>query len=180
MRSDEELMVAYVAGEQAAFDALFDRYSGRILGIMRRQIKQSEDAHELVQQTFLQLHRARRDFDPRRSLRPWLMTIAYNLRREYFRRRARRPEAPLEYAPQLKAEPQPDRLELAERALRIRQAVAQLPEGQRTVIAMHWFDRLSFGEVATALGLSHSAVKVRAHRGYKRLRQLLEEDKAVT
>ena len=174
-RSDEELMAAYVAGDAGAFSALFDRYAPMLLRIMRRQIRNADDAQELVQQTFLQLHRARADFDTRRRLRPWLMTIAYNLKREYFRRRMRRPEAPLEYEP-----PASERgghpVERHDEAKRVRRALEKLPAGQRDVIIMHWFEEMSFPDVAEVLGLSVSAVKVRAHRGYKVLRSVLEQD----
>lgn len=174
MKSDEELMAAYVNGDDSAFDELFGRYGPMLVRIMRRQIRQPEDANELVQQTFLQLHRARRDFQLTRKLRPWLMTIAYNLKREYFRRKMRRPETSLEFEPE--EAPRSDPLAKRDEAARVRNALAKLPEGQREVIAMHWFKELSFPEVAEILGLSVSATKVRAHRGYKVLRQLLEED----
>jgi DNA-directed RNA polymerase specialized sigma24 family protein len=48
-----------------------------------------------------------------------------------------------------------------------------LPADQREVIELHWFDELEFPEVAQVVGASVSAVKVRAHRGYVRLRQIL-------
>ncbi len=175
MKSDEELMAAYVGGEANAFGELFERYAPMLLRIMRRQIRNQDDAQELVQQTFLQLHRARNDFQQGRRLRPWLMTIAYNLKREYFRRRMRRPEAPLEYEPPA-SERGGDPLERQDEAKRVRAALETLPAGQRDVILMHWFDEMSFPDVAEVLGLSVSAVKVRAHRGYKVLRGLLEQD----
>lgn len=173
MKSDEELMAAYVGGDQRAFDELFGRYGGMLLRIMRRQLREAE-AQELVQQTFLQLHRARLDFDGSRKLRPWLMTIAYNLKRELFRRKGRRPEAALDHEPD---DPHPPRdpLEVADERARLRAALARIPEGQREVIVLHWFEELSFPEVAEIMGLSVSAVKVRAHRGYKALRAELEE-----
>jgi RNA polymerase sigma factor (sigma-70 family) len=174
MRSDEELMEAYVAGDEAAFSQIFARYAPLLLRMMRRQLRQAEDAQELVQQTFLQLHRARNDFEHGRRLRPWLMTIAFNLKREHFRRRTRRPEAALEYEPP--ASERGDRLELTEDAQRLQSALDTLPDGQREVIIMHWFEELSFPDVAELLGLTVSAVKVRAHRGYKALRQVLEHD----
>jgi RNA polymerase sigma-70 factor, ECF subfamily len=173
MRSDEELMAQYAAGDAAAFSELFARYAPMLLRIMRRQLHQQDDAHELVQQTFLQMHRARKDFDTSRKLRPWLMTIAYNLKREYFRRKGRRPEAPLEHEPPA-SERRRDPLEIADDQARVRAALAMIPEGQRTVIELHWFEEMPFPEVAKILGLSVSAVKVRAHRGYKALRQHLQ------
>ncbi len=175
MRSDEELMAAYVGGDTAAFSDLFERYAPLLVRIMRRQVRNPDDASEIVQQTFLQLHRARNDFQQGRRLRPWLMTIAYNLKREHFRRRMRKPEVPLEYEPPA-SERGGDPVERKDEAMRVRAALASLPAGQREVIIMHWFEEMSFPDVAEVLGLSVSAVKVRAHRGYKVLRKLLEQD----
>ncbi|MEM1417581.1 MAG: sigma factor-like helix-turn-helix DNA-binding protein, partial [Myxococcota bacterium] len=55
----------------------------------------------------------------------------------------------------------------------VRRAVAALPQGQREVIELHWFEGLAFQEVGAILGASTTAVKVRAHRGYERLRATL-------
>lgn len=172
MPTDEELMAAYVKGDPRAFDELFRRYGPLLLRVMRRQLNEAE-AQELVQQTFLQMHRARNDFQQGRKLRPWLMTIAYNLKRELYRRRKRRPEAPLDEEPRDDAE-RIDPLERADDRARVRRALQTLPDNQREAIELHWFEELSFAEVAEILGVSVSAVKVRAHRGYKALRAELE------
>jgi RNA polymerase sigma-70 factor (ECF subfamily) len=55
----------------------------------------------------------------------------------------------------------------------LQSALTKLREGQREVIELHWFEGLSFAEIATRVGASLSAVKVRAHRGYGRLREIL-------
>lgn len=173
--SDEQLMAAYVAGDEAAFELLFARTAPLVLGLLRRQVG-PEEAGDLVQQTFLQLHRARLDFAPGARLRPWLLTIALNLGREHLRRKARRRTGTLG-----DADPQAVDLASAGSALegredvaRVRAALAQLPPAQREVIELHWFQGLPFPQVGALLGASAGAVKVRAHRGYQRLRALLE------
>src|SRR5689334_12688038 len=93
--SDEELMAAYVAGDTEAFRALFARHAPSLLGMMRRHVRSPDHANDLLQQTFLQLHRARLDFRPGSELRPWMYTIAMNCVREHFRRLGRRRESPL-------------------------------------------------------------------------------------
>jgi RNA polymerase sigma-70 factor (ECF subfamily) len=174
MNTDEELMVAYINGDESAFDTLFQRYAPMLLRIMRRQLQRREDAPGLVQQTFLQLHRARHDYQPERPLRPWLMTIAYNLKREYLRRCKRRPEVLIDREPAAVVFMDP--LVRRRTAARVRAAIEQLPAGQRDVIVMHWLDELSFPEISAIVGLTLSGVKVRAHRGYKTLRALLRDD----
>lgn len=168
-------MLAYVAGDGAAFRVIFERYAPLLMRAMQRELYVREEATDLVQQAFLQLHRARRDFDPAQKLRPWLFTIAVNLKREYFRRAKRRPERPLEA---VLVEPTVPALGVAQVDARrtLERVLRDLPPDQREVIELHWFDGLDFPEVAEVVGATVSAVKVRAHRGYLRLRQVLGED----
>jgi RNA polymerase sigma-70 factor (ECF subfamily) len=172
-RSDEQLMAAYVAGDAAAFRIIFERYAPLLMRAMLRELYMREEANDLVQQTFLQLHRARADFDPDQKLKPWVFTIAMNLKREYFRRKKRRPERSLDAASA--PEPAVDALGAAQVEARrtLARVLGSLPADQREVIELHWFDGLEFPEVAQVVGASVSAVKVRAHRGYLRLRQAL-------
>lgn len=166
-------MAAYVAGESAAFRVIFERYAPLLMRAMLRELYVREEANDLVQQTFLQLHRARADFDPAHKLKPWLFTIALNLKREYFRKKKRRPERSLDA--ESAVEPAVAALGAAQVEARrtLARVLVNLPPDQREVIELHWFDGLEFPEVAEVVGASVSAVKVRAHRGYVRLRQAL-------
>lgn len=173
--TDEELMEAYRGGDEAAFGRLFERYAPRLGRSLRRRVRNEADADELLQQTFLHLHRARHDFRSGTRLRPWLFTICRNLEREYFRRRMRRPEAPLTLDGRADPREAPYDPLVTERARQVREALAQLPRGQREVIELHWLEGLPFKEVALVVGASVTAVKVRAHRGYGRLRTSLAD-----
>jgi RNA polymerase sigma-70 factor (ECF subfamily) len=178
VRTDEELMAAYVAGDREAFRELFRRYAPVLLRLMQKELHAREEANDLVQQTFLHVHRARMDFDGTQRFKPWVFTIALNLKREYFRRRKRRPETLLDEATEaIGARPGEQQRSDARRSLGW--AFAQLPPDHRTVIELHWFDGLSFAEVANCMGITATAAKVRAHRGYVRLRELLEEEPAL-
>lgn len=173
MSSDEELMESYVAGDGHAFELLFGRYGTLVLRYMRRGYLNGADAEDLTQQVFLQFHRARFDYEPGRPLRPWLMTIARNVKRDFLRRLQRRPlvidlapgRAPVE--------------DMASRALEsreaVRRAMAKLPPTLRIVVELHWQHRLRFAQIAQKLGISTSAAKVRAHRAYRALRKSLPE-----
>jgi RNA polymerase sigma-70 factor (ECF subfamily) len=172
VQSDEELMAAYVSGDATAFRELFERHATPLERYLLRDLSDRDQARDLVQQTFLQLHRARLDFDPKQRLKPWLYTIALNLKREHFRRRKRRPERPdAEAAERLPESARGQRQADARQSLGW--ALAHIPADQREVIELHWLAGLSFGELATSLGISVAAAKVRAHRGYLRLRELL-------
>ena len=109
---------------------------------------------DLVQTTFLHLHRARNDFRQGMPLRPWLFTIAANVRREHWRKRARRPETPID----LPSRSPPQRPSVAPKATTATQRVVQraidgLPESQREVILLRWYAELSFAEIARVLGI---------------------------
>ena len=176
-RSDEDLMRAYVGGDETAFRELFHRYAPMLLGITRRHLGDDELAREIVQQTFFRLHGARRDFRDGSKLRPWVLTIAMNLVREHWRRTKRRKTSP---DPDVgtRAAPEPDMLPLErqERLDAVRAALARLPDSQREVVELHWFQEHPFAEVAKIVGSSEGAVRVRAHRAYKRLKELLQKE----
>jgi len=165
-------MLAYAGGDAAALRQLFERYAPILLRLVQRHVGRDADAQDIVQQTFLQLHRARGDFRADMRVRPWIMTIALNLARDLLRRRGRRPEQVLEEEA-LAAVPAgaPD----VDVARRVRAALSGLPRDQREVIELHWFDQLSFNEIAAIVGASSGAVRVRAHRGYQALRKTLGE-----
>jgi RNA polymerase sigma factor (sigma-70 family) len=175
-RSDSELMAAYAKGDQAAFAELFSRHAASVFRVVRQSLDSDADAHDLVQRAFLQLHRARFDFDDTKPLKPFLYTIVFNLKREHYRRAHRKPTEVLTREPAAEQAPPTQRRERVEQASAVRDAINQLPAGQREVIELHWFNELSFPEIAHVVGAKLSAVKVRAHRGYATLRSILQPD----
>jgi RNA polymerase sigma factor (sigma-70 family) len=173
LEPDEALWARHLRGDADAFAAIVDRYGPPVSRLMHRAVRRPQDADELVQDTFLHLNRSAADFDPQRPLRPWVMCIAMNLRREYFRRQGRRPEDELEDADRWPAEGAVDPHDQRDAARALERAMGGLSADQREVIELFWFGELSMAEVAAVVGASVSAVKVRAHRGYERMREVL-------
>ena len=173
MKSDEELMLAYCGGDTAAFGELFSRYAPMLERVLRRFGPSKDQLADLVQQTFLQLHRARNDFRPDGESRPWLMTIAFNLAREQWRRARRRPEAELDATAESKHAHQPDDQRRFELRRDLSHAIQQFPNDQQEVVRLHFVEELSFDEIGEKVGATAGAVRVRAHRGYTALRKLL-------
>ncbi|NNB90370.1 RNA polymerase sigma factor [Corallococcus exiguus] len=171
--SDEVLMERFCQGDAQAFDALFQRYARPVQGYLARLTGSPATAEDLAQLTFLSLVRARGRYQAGARVRPWLYAIATNAARDHARRH-RRPEdlTPEGELPLTAVADTPEPRDAGlERA--VQRALAQLPEGQRLPILMHRFEGMGFAEIAETLGLTESAVKVRAHRGYARLRELL-------
>jgi RNA polymerase sigma factor (sigma-70 family) len=173
VEDDDELMLSYVAGDIGAFDDLYRRYAARVLVFLTRGLSR-EEAADLLQQTFLLLHRSRSDFRPGAGVRPWLFTIAINVKRQHLRnyRRRRENTAQAESAPAFAM----SHVYGDDLAGRVRAAWAELQYEQREVIRLHFMEGLSFREIAEAAGTTVNAVKVRAHRGYVQLRQRFAKD----
>jgi RNA polymerase sigma-70 factor (ECF subfamily) len=174
-RSDEDLMRAYVDGDERAFEELFRRYAPIVLGMVRRALRDEELAREITQHTFFRLHGARGDFHQGSRVRPWLLTIAMNLVREHWRRQKRRPHVDLDLDTRAAPTPEKSALELEQRSEAVHAALAKLPSSQREVVELHYFEERPYKEVAEILGTSEGAVRVRAHRAYTTLKALLAE-----
>jgi len=174
-------MVAYAAGDSRAFDRLFAMVAPRLHAFFLRSFGERSVADDLMQQTFLRLHRTRHLYEPSRPFRPWLFTLAARLRLDELRRRKRWPRALTENEwselSESTAETAPERLEAAattvDLAARVHAAIEALPESQRVIIHLNRFEGLTYKEIAETLGTSEGAVKLRAFRAHAQLRKRL-------
>jgi RNA polymerase sigma-70 factor, ECF subfamily len=170
----EALMSAYVGGDPHAFDELYRRVSPRLFGYLMQLTRNRERAEDLLQVTFSKVHRARASYLPEAPVLPWLMAIArrtfydearaMRARREDLSREGELPEPPLP------AEEPPHELTGSLDA-----ALGDLPEAYREAIQLTRLSGLSMAEAATVSGTTVAAMKLRVHRGYKALREALEE-----
>jgi RNA polymerase sigma factor (sigma-70 family) len=181
--TDEEIMARYAQGDSRSFKEIFARWAPRLHWYFLRVTGSSGDADDLLQATFLKVHRGRRSFRPEIGLRGWLFTIAARVRWDEARRRSHHPSgADPAQAEELAAPDQGDPAVARERASAVRAALARLPDSQREVIYLHRFEQMTFAEIAAVFDTSEGAVKLRAFRGYEKLREelapLLEEEAA--
>jgi RNA polymerase sigma-70 factor (ECF subfamily) len=177
--SDEMLMTAYVRGDTRAFEQLFTRLAPRLHRFFARSFGAAGTADDLLQQTFLKLHRARASYRPDMKLGPWAFAIAARVRLDEYRRRKRLAEdgdeealARADEAQAAAREPEGERLDAAETDL-VRRAVDALPESQRVVVHLNRYEGMSFADIARVLGTTEGAVKLRAFRAYGALRAKL-------
>ncbi|MCA9668143.1 MAG: RNA polymerase sigma factor [Myxococcales bacterium] len=173
-------MAAYVDGDLEAFDTLFRALAPRIHGFFVRRFGDPTIADDLLQVTFLKLHRARAQYNVGSPVRPWVFTIAARASLDELRRRGRRPEDADEIrlekatrAAALDRASGPDAVERADIAAKVREALDKLPESQRVVVHLHRYEGMTFGEIGEVLGSTEGAVKLRAFRAYEQLRRHL-------
>jgi RNA polymerase sigma-70 factor (ECF subfamily) len=159
-------------GNEAAYEAFLLGAATALRSFLSRRMEQREMVEDVLQDTLLSIHNARHTYLPGRPVGPWLYAICTNRMNDFYRRR-RRIESVEVPAPDdlgvcvASAEPQED-----ERGRLVRDALARLPERQRRVIELLKLHGLSVKEAAARVGMSESAVKVTAFRGYQTLRRL--------
>jgi RNA polymerase sigma factor (sigma-70 family) len=168
LRSDEQLVALFRAGNDAAFSVIHDRYRQRLFAYSRQMLGGSrQDAEDALQDVFLRAYSSLRTNDRPLSLRAWLYRVAHNRCIDHLRRPTPRPADLFDTS----RKPLHDPMDEAERHEDLRQLVAdvrRLPEQQRSALLMREIDGLSYAELSDALGVSLQAVKsllVRARIG---------------
>jgi RNA polymerase sigma factor (sigma-70 family) len=166
-------MERFCRGDESAFEILYARYAAAVLAFLTRMVRDGALAEDLLQVTFLSVVRARGRYQPGSTVRSWVFAIAANAGRDALRRRrSRREDLTASETPSgATAAPADVRDPAAARV--VQEALMRLPFDQREAVVLHKLHDLSFEEIAKALGITVSAAKVRAHRGYHRLRELL-------
>lgn len=167
VHSDEVLMSAYVRGDMSAFAELFRRYTPVLERLLWRSLR--DEVPDFVQQTFLHVHRARDTFAEGSLFRPWLVSIAFNLKHEHFRRLHRKlAMQPEVFSFGARATPEPDVVYEVDQAWR---ALESLPARERRVLELLCGVGLTAADVATEMNTTPSGVKSLAHRARQRLRE---------
>jgi RNA polymerase sigma-70 factor (ECF subfamily) len=173
------LAEAFAAGEEWALRAAYDQYAAMIYRIALRTLGQPSDAEDATQATFVSAWRGRDTFDPARgSLAGWLFGIARRRTVDTLRSRSRE-RSSLSAVGGLP----PDSYDaataddLADRtvdAVVVADGLAELPETQRRILELAFFDDLTHAQIAATTGLPLGTVKSHVRRGMTRLRHRLE------
>lgn len=170
--SDEQLLARLDARDEAAFTALYDRYSSLVYGVAMRVLRDKGEAEDVLQEIFLQLWRMPQRVNlSRGSLPAWLAVIARN--RCIDRLRGAKPSVELddvEIALAATAERESIRGQLASRA---RKAMAGVPEEQRKLLELAVFEDLTHSQIAERTGTPLGTVKTRIRAALLALRSAL-------
>jgi RNA polymerase sigma-70 factor (ECF subfamily) len=165
-------MDRYAAGDDAAFDEVYEAVATPLHAFLRRRVRDDLVVEDLAQQTFLQMHRARKSFSVGSQVLPWAISIARRLFIDHIRLGRRR------HTDQQRSLDDADvgifsddgLLEARDLAHRLQRELLRLPESQREAFALMRFEGLSHIDAARALGITVPALKLRAHRAYVSLR----------
>jgi RNA polymerase sigma-70 factor, ECF subfamily len=166
-----ELMRAYQGGAIEAFDALHAKLAMPLYHYLTALTRDRTRAQDLLQETFLQIHRSRRAFRPDLPVRPWVFAIARHVWLMDRRARSRRPAA-LAELPDIPVPPEV--ASLADRDV-LRRALDRVLPDRREALLLHHVCGLSFAEIGQLLGIRPDAAKLRSSRGMADLRARLTD-----
>jgi RNA polymerase sigma-70 factor, ECF subfamily len=183
--SDENLVAQAKLGREQAFIELWSRHGERIRAVVRRIIRNREDAEDILQEAYLNSFLHLVTFNGQSQFATWLTRIAINLALMLLRKQRRHPAIDIGSSdPELPAPVMdfPDTSESvesryfhAERLHQLRCAIRQLPPGLRNIIELQNRDELPLKEIAHRTGLSEFAVKSRLVRARDKLRELTSQ-----
>jgi len=170
------LFAAAMQGERKAYGTLLHEVAGLAKRYVTRKLGPQAECDDVVQEILISVHKALPTYDPARPCMPWLAAIMHFRLNDWLRARYRSTQhvhVPIEDVQDFLA----DTVTEAPLAYEyVTKAVGSLPQGQQAVIHAMYHDELSVAETSEKLGMSISAVKVTAHRAYKKLRTRLEEE----
>ena len=164
--------------DKDAFSKLFAHYAPRIKSYLMRQGANQATAEELSQEAMVSVWRKADRFDPAKaSAGTWIFTVARNLRIDALRKERRPSFDPEDPAFVPEAEISPDRaVEVGETQVKIKAAIAELPEEQADVIRLSFYQDKAHGEIAEELNLPLGTVKSRLRLAMRRMRTALGEE----
>ena len=174
MKTDEELIIDFRQGNTAAFNTLVDRYTPRLYSFLGG----TSDTMDLVQDTFNKVYRNIHQFNTDKSFKTWLFSIARNCSIDAGRKAGRR--FPLLNAETANIEESHDdcpasSMSRTENKEIVKEALNQLPEKQREVLILSYYQNLSYPQIAKKMSCSTSTVKTHMARAVRKLMHILPD-----
>jgi RNA polymerase sigma-70 factor (ECF subfamily) len=182
--TDEELVARSQRGDVESFNQLILRWERPIYALAYRVIGREEEARDVCQEAFLRAFRALPGFKGQAKFSSWLYRITLNLCRDWIRRQRRAPVSQMPedmdvleaVAAQGPSESIEDLVARRELSAVVEEAMARLPEEQRTAIILKEYHGMTFQEIADLQGCPLSTVKTRLYQGLSVLRRQLERN----
>lgn len=177
--SDEQLMLAYAAGQLPAFEQLYARHRGPLYRFLARQLRNDALADELFQDIWQRVIAARASWRPEAAFSTWLFRIAHNRLNDHWRSLRHRPPAPADAEQRTAQVPDPHTPERTlsefEQRRRLQLAMDELPQEQREVLLLRLEQELTLEEIGEITGVGRETVKSRLRYAMDKLRARLNE-----
>ncbi len=165
--SDEDLMKSYVKDDAMAFEILYQRYSGKVLGYLIQKTRSKVLAEDLTQDVFLKLHRSRGLYNPDLDFAPWLFTIARSVFLDSVKRRSLEDLTEAKDFEQIPAVIESEKASLD---------LSSLPEIQKKVVGLRVYEEATFEEIAEKLSTTPQNIRQIFSRAVKNLKSIFGKD----
>ncbi len=176
-KKNVDLVTRFIDGDESALREIIDEYKDSLYSFLRRFLNRQDLVEDVFQETFMQLYASRESFDPNRSLRPWLFTIAANKAKDALRKMKRTSaisvgtiggddEMSIDdvFNSFSSYETTPvDELLTEERGKLVREIIAEMPENLRGILILAYFKQFSYKQMADILSIPIGTVKSRLH-----------------
>lgn len=176
--TDEELMLAYGAGDAPAFELLYSRHRGALFRFMMHQVRERGTAEELYQDVWQRVVMARQRYRPDARFSTWLFQIAHNRLTDHWRSQKHRPAPPVDAIERAEREPDPEtperQLSAFEERRRLQLALEELPADQREVLVLRLEQELTLEQIGQITGVGRETVKSRLRYALDKLRNRLD------
>ena len=151
----------------AEMEQIYDKFSGAVYRAAFAYCKNSADAEDITQETFIKFYSCDKEFESDEHAKAWLIRVAINLCKNHIRDNKRRSFDELD-----ENIPAPETKDYSY----VMTAVLSLPEKYRIPIHLYFYENYSVKQIAAALSLNESTVKTRIKRGKEKLKSLLEKE----
>jgi len=171
--SDEELMLAYQAGDHLAFETLYLRHSRKVLTFLKKRLSRSEEVDEVFQQVFTKLHRSRGTYNPDYAFTQWLYVISKTAlltfwsKQSHILEQLHKEASEIDDAMDPKTQQSSAEFPILEPGFA---TLSALPADQRQAVEWRVIDDLSYQEIATRLNRSQDNVRQIVSRAMKKIR----------
>ncbi len=189
---DRPLLVAVARGNEAALRELIERHQDKLFRFVYRQVRNAEDATEIVAETFVRVHRYADRYRPRAKVVTWIYSIATNLCRDFHRHSKRRSffsriwsdfdaneERPAVERIRDKTPTADHQLMQAEEAAHLRALIDDLPLKLKTAFILHVLEEYPQKVCAEMLGVSEKTIETRIYRARKRLQAQVSKESPI-
>jgi RNA polymerase sigma-70 factor (ECF subfamily) len=178
---DTSLVRETLAGNQASFQLLVERYQGRLFALVRHYTKNLVEVEDVVQETFLKAYTRLDSFQHESSFYTWIYRIAVNTVLDFLKRKSRSPVSAVEdpeivisnAATSARIVSPESRLEKSEIARVTQEVLESIPEIFRSVLVMREFEDMAYQDIADVLGISIGTVESRLFRARARFKEKL-------
>jgi RNA polymerase sigma-70 factor (ECF subfamily) len=174
--TDEQIVIKVQKGDVESFGLLMERYRPKIMRYLRRFIRTTEDAEDLVQETFIKAYKNIQSFDTTKRFSPWIYKIAHNEFINSLRKKVRLPAFVFDVDavfPQLPAKERSDD-DMDKKLLRemLEKCLEKLNAKYREVLVLYYLEEMGYGEISDILQIPSSTVGIRLKRGKEMLKKV--------